>query len=55
MTEGFFNAESAAALGRFDVVNLTNVLEHVPDPIAILELARDLLDAGRRALCRRAQ
>src|SRR6201996_1509685 len=36
VTEGLFDTPTAAALGRFDVVNLTNVLEHVPDPAAIL-------------------
>jgi SAM-dependent methyltransferase len=46
VTRGLFDAQSAAALGRFDAVNLTNVLEHVPDPVQILSLARDLLDAG---------
>ncbi len=46
VTRGLFDAHSAAELGRFDVVNLTNMLEHVPDPITILTLARDLLDPG---------
>jgi SAM-dependent methyltransferase len=46
IVEGFFNAESAAALGRFDVVHMNNVLEHIPDPIALVSLARDLLDPG---------
>lgn len=46
VTEGFFGKESAAALGRFDAVNLTNVLEHVPNPVAILNLAIGLLDSG---------
>lgn len=46
ITEGLFTADTAKSLGRFDVVNLTNVLEHVPDPIAILTRAISLLDAG---------
>jgi SAM-dependent methyltransferase len=46
VTRGLFDAQSAQALGRFDAVNLTNVLEHVPDPIAILSLARDRIDSG---------
>lgn len=46
ITEGLFNKESAAALGRFDAVNLTNVLEHVPNPIAILEMATGMVDSG---------
>lgn len=46
VTEGFFNAQSAPALGRFDAVNLTNVLEHVPDPIDVLTRAIGLLEPG---------
>lgn len=46
VVEGFFNAQTAPGLGRFDVVHLNNVLEHVPDPIALLALARDLLTPG---------
>jgi 2-polyprenyl-3-methyl-5-hydroxy-6-metoxy-1,4-benzoquinol methylase len=46
VTEGFFGAESAKILGRFDVVTLTNMLEHVPDPIEILQQAHDILDPG---------
>jgi 2-polyprenyl-3-methyl-5-hydroxy-6-metoxy-1,4-benzoquinol methylase len=43
IVEDFFNAETAPRLGRFDVVHLNNVLEHVPNPIEILTLARGLL------------
>jgi SAM-dependent methyltransferase len=46
VTEGFFNAETAPTLGRFDVVNLTNVLEHVPDAALTLKRAVDLLAPG---------
>jgi SAM-dependent methyltransferase len=46
VTEGFFGPETAPALGRFDVIALTNMLEHVPDPAAILTQARELLDDG---------
>lgn len=46
VTEGLFTDAVAAALGHFDVVNLTNVLEHVPDPIAILTRAIGLLVPG---------
>jgi SAM-dependent methyltransferase len=31
---------------RFDAITLTDVLEHVPDPIAVLRRVRDLLDDG---------
>jgi len=43
MVEGFFNAETASSLGHFDVVHLNNVLEHVPNPLEIVCLARNLL------------
>jgi 2-polyprenyl-3-methyl-5-hydroxy-6-metoxy-1,4-benzoquinol methylase len=46
MTEGFFGAETAQHLGRFDAINLTNVLEHVPDPISLLTQAVKLVDSG---------
>jgi len=46
VVEGFFNAESAPTLGRFDVVHMNNVLEHIPDPITLVSLARDLLNPG---------
>ena len=46
VTEGFFNDDSAAALGRFDAVHLNNVLEHIPDPAQLVALARDLLEPG---------
>ena len=46
VVEGFFNAETAKGLGRFDVVHLNNVLEHVPNPLEIVCLARDLLTPG---------
>lgn len=42
--EGFFNAASGSSLGRFDVVHLNNVLEHVPDPIHLIRLAHGLLE-----------
>jgi len=46
VVEGFFNAEAATTLGRFDVVHLNNVLEHVPNPQEVVRLARDLLPKG---------
>lgn len=50
VVEEFFNAATAPALGRFDAVHLNNVLEHVPNPIEVLSLARGLLHPGG-ALC----
>ena len=46
VTEGFFNWDSAQRLGRYDVVNLTNVLEHVPDAAQTLSRASNLLQPG---------
>jgi SAM-dependent methyltransferase len=46
VTEGFFNADSAATLGRFDAVHLNNVLEHIPDPAHLIQLAHGLLEPG---------
>jgi 2-polyprenyl-3-methyl-5-hydroxy-6-metoxy-1,4-benzoquinol methylase len=46
VTEGFFNWDSAQRLGRYDVVNLTNVLEHVPDAAQTLSRASNLLEPG---------
>jgi SAM-dependent methyltransferase len=46
VVEAFFDASAAATLGRFDVVHLNNVLEHVPNPIEIVNLAHSLLMPG---------
>lgn len=46
VAEGFFGPDTAPALGRFDAIHLNNVLEHVPDPTAILLTARDMLEPG---------
>ena len=46
VTEGFFNWNSAQRLGRYDVVNLTNALEHVPDAAQTLSRASNLLEPG---------
>jgi SAM-dependent methyltransferase len=46
VTEGFFNRESAPALGTFDVIHLNNVLEHIPDPAHLIALAHDLVEPG---------
>lgn len=37
---GFYNEETAALLGLFDVVHLRNVLEHLPNPLEVLELCK---------------
>ena len=46
VTEGFFGSRTAASLGRFDAITLTNMLEHVPDPVAILKEAHGALEPG---------
>jgi SAM-dependent methyltransferase len=46
VVEGFFGPESAPSIGRFDAVNLNNVLEHLADPIGVLLAARDILEPG---------
>ncbi len=44
--QGFFSTERARELDRFDVVHMNNVLEHVPNPIALLTAAYGLLAPG---------
>lgn len=46
VTEGFFNAQTAATLGTYDVAHLNNVLEHVPNPREIVSLARETVRPG---------
>jgi SAM-dependent methyltransferase len=46
ITQGFLDAGTAPALGRYDVVHMNEVLEHVPDPRAIVVLVDGLLDPG---------
>lgn len=46
VAEGFFNAETAPTLGRYDAIHLNNVLEHTPAPIELVRLARECLEPG---------
>jgi SAM-dependent methyltransferase len=46
VAQGFLDQSSAASLGRFDVVHMNEVLEHVPDPRRVLALVDGLLDRG---------
>ena len=46
VTQEFLKGTSAGALGTFDVVHMNEVLEHIPDPLAMLVLARSLLAPG---------
>lgn len=42
----FFNAETAQTLGRFDFIHLSEVLEHVAQPMELIALAEGLLKPG---------
>jgi len=44
--EHFFDDALLDRLARFDVVHLSDVLEHVPDPEAVIRRARRVLDPG---------
>lgn len=44
--EGPYDAAAAQALGSFDAVTLTNMLEHVGDPISLLARARKMLSTA---------
>ncbi|MFO1187075.1 MAG: class I SAM-dependent methyltransferase [Alphaproteobacteria bacterium] len=43
VTCGTFDDKTATQLGKFDAITLTNMLEHVPDPAAILLRAHECL------------
>ncbi|MDD4679890.1 MAG: class I SAM-dependent methyltransferase [Clostridia bacterium] len=51
IVEDFLDAKTDAGLGKFDVVHMSEVLEHIPDPKGMLELAHDLLNPGGGSLC----
>lgn len=42
----FFNESTAGNYGAFDVINMGEVLEHLPDPIGLLQLAHCKLAKG---------
>jgi len=42
----FLDKSTAQSLGRFDVINMGEVLEHLPDPAEILRVAHGLLNPG---------
>ena len=44
--ECFLNTETAKTLGKFDVINMGEVLEHLPDPKGMLKTAFDMLEVG---------
>jgi SAM-dependent methyltransferase len=46
VVEEFLDERTATALGRFDAIHAAAVLEHVPDPAAMVRLMRGLLRPG---------
>ncbi|MBI1920064.1 MAG: class I SAM-dependent methyltransferase [Geobacter sp.] len=46
IVEDFLCSANSGQLGKFDVVHMSEVLEHIPDPKGMLELAKDLLYPG---------
>ena len=46
VTNEFFGPETASKLGQFDAIVMTNMLEHVPAPIELVEQAFELLCPG---------
>jgi SAM-dependent methyltransferase len=46
IVEDFLSPQTAPQLGKFDVVHLSEVLEHIPDPAALLRIVHDLLNPG---------
>jgi len=42
----FYTEQSASNLGMFDVVNMGEVLEHIPNPFALLKLVHKQLNVG---------
>ncbi|MEN6325468.1 MAG: class I SAM-dependent methyltransferase [Syntrophomonas sp.] len=46
ITNEFLNNKTVSQLGTFDVVHMSEVLEHIPNPKEMLELAHRLLNPG---------
>lgn len=40
----FFSKNSVVEYGKFDVVYMNTVIEHLPDPISLLKIAKDVLN-----------
>ncbi len=49
--EGYFHAESHAGVS-FDLVTMFDVLEHIPQPVSLLQMARRRLKKGGLVLCK---
>ncbi len=46
VVNGFFGEETAPGLGTFDVVHMSEVLEHIPDPRALVATAASVIEPG---------
>ena len=46
IVEDFLDKKTAKEIGKFDVVHMSEVLEHIPDPAEMMRLAHDLLNPG---------
>lgn len=44
--EDFLTDRTAQQLGKFDVIHMSEMLEHIPDPRGILQIVRELLILG---------
>jgi len=44
--QGYFSEKTVDSLGQFDAINMSLVLEHIPDPAALLALAYGRLNDG---------
>jgi SAM-dependent methyltransferase len=44
--EDFFTDQTAMQLGKFDVIHMSEVLEHIPNPVRLIRLAHSLLRSG---------
>jgi len=44
IVQGFFSQNTASGLGTFDAINMSLVLEHIPNPMELLKLAHQQLN-----------
>ncbi len=46
LENAFFNKQNYLSFGTFDVVHLHEVIEHILDPVAMIDMAREILKPG---------